>query len=67
MLVLKRQEGEKVIIDVPPSNEARRVIVKVCEVRRRDSAVRLGFEAAGDIVIDREEVAERRVREAQGT
>lgn len=54
MLVLTRREQESIWIDD-------KIQVKVVSIRR--GRVRLGFEAPSDIVIDREEVRDRRTNE----
>jgi len=57
MLVLGRLKGERVIVD------GGRLVIEVVEVR--GDRVRLGFIADQDVVIDREEVAAAKAREAR--
>ena len=63
MLVLSRIVSQDVIIDVPPSNQTQRVVVKICDVvshgKTVTAKVRLGFEAAKSISIQRAEIQER--------
>lgn len=59
MLVLSRKKDERVVIGTGPTT----VTVKVVEVR--GDKVRLGFEAAKEVPIDREEVYEAKQREAE--
>ncbi len=54
MLVLTRRDSEKIVVRLP---DGRIVAITVCEIR--GDKVRLGFEAAADIVIHRQEVWER--------
>jgi carbon storage regulator CsrA len=57
MLVLGRDYGESVVIEVPPNSAPTRITVIVCDVRG-ESRVRLGFEAPPQVRIDRSEVFE---------
>lgn len=54
MLFLTRRVGGKVIITVPPSQEA--TVVEIELVRLTGEQARLAFDAPDDVVIDREEV-----------
>jgi sRNA-binding carbon storage regulator CsrA len=64
VLVLGRYRGEQVVIEVPPSDRPRRVVVTTCEVR--GDHARIGFDADRDITIHRGEVqAERDARRLQ--
>ena len=54
MLVLKRKIGETIVIDV------RGVIVRVVVTRKNPEGVWLGIEAPREVIVDREEVYERR-------
>jgi sRNA-binding carbon storage regulator CsrA len=54
MLFLTRRVGGKVIITVPPSQEA--TVVEVELVRLTAEQARLAFDAPDDVVIDREEI-----------
>ena len=63
MLVISRKWNEATFIDVPPSTEARRIIVTVAEIR--GDKVRLGFAADRDIEVNRPEVAA--MKEGVGT
>jgi carbon storage regulator len=60
MLVLSRKSQESVVVGGSANSEPT-VIVRVLEIR--DGRVRLGFEAAKDISVHREEVWER-IRES---
>ena len=55
MLILGRRLGQKVIVD------GGRMVIEVVGVR--GGGVRLGFTAPLDVVIDREEIDERKRRE----
>ncbi len=54
MLVLSRRLHQSVIITVPPSTVAQRVEVQVVEIDGR--AVRLGFNAAPEVAVNRQEI-----------
>jgi carbon storage regulator CsrA len=56
MLVLTRSVREKVYITTPSGEQ---IVVTVMEIPQT-GRVRLGFEAAPEVVIDREEVHEKR-------
>jgi carbon storage regulator CsrA len=56
MLVLGREAEQSVILTVPPSNQTQYIEVIVNEIRA--SSVRLGFEAAPEVEINRREVQE---------
>ena len=57
MLVLSRRIGERIVIGGG-------IAVTVLEVR--DEKVRLGIDAPREVRVDREEVADRKAREAAG-
>jgi len=58
MLVLKRDTNERIIIEVPPSDETTRVEIQVVE--RDRNGTRLGIAAPPAVRIDREEIWRRR-------
>lgn len=58
MLCLGRKVNESVILDIPPSTEARQVVVMICGMRHRGTQVRLGIEASKEINIYRHELKE---------
>ena len=62
MLALTRWIDEEVWIDVPPCEDARRIVVKV--IRVDGGKVRLGFDADPSVIIDRSEVGAAKQREA---
>lgn len=62
MLALERLEGETIVITFPGGTEARVTVIGV-RTRRGRPVVRLGFEAAREVVIDREELYEAKRRE----
>ncbi len=62
MLVLGRQQGDEIVIDVPPCQGHRRITVTVVDIR--GDKVRIGTEAAEDVTIHRAEV--RRLIDKQG-
>jgi carbon storage regulator CsrA len=57
MLVLSRKQLEKIVIDVPPSDRPRRIVVSVVVIER--GKVRLGFEAGRDIRVMRPELLQQ--------
>ena len=57
MLVLSRNRHQRVIITVPPSPVARKIVATVVEVR--GDKVRLGLAADKDVEIHREEIYEK--------
>jgi carbon storage regulator CsrA len=60
MLVLKRKEGERIVIQLPQGN----LIIGVQEILR-GYAVKLFFDSpSDDIKIDREEIYQRKQQEA---
>ena len=63
MLVLSRIVSQDIIIDVPPSRETQRIVVKICDVvshgKTVTAKVRLGFQASRSISIQRAEIQER--------
>jgi carbon storage regulator CsrA len=65
MLVLTRGIDEAVVLLVPRTGQpSLRIEVMVTAVR--NGRVRIGFEAPAEVLIDREEVSERRERGDQG-
>lgn len=56
-LVLTRKTGEKLILDIPPSNEHRQVVLTV--VGTRSYSVKLGTKADKSISIVRDELVEQ--------
>ena len=63
MLVLSRIVSQDIIIDVPPSHETQRIVVKICDIvshgKTVTAKVRLGFHADKCISIQRAEIQER--------
>lgn len=59
MLVLSRNEDERVFITVPASSDE--TVIEVCVVRILPDKVKLGFDAPGDSRIERKEVRDRRL------
>ena len=57
MLVLSRLVNQEVVIVVPPSDEEKRISVRLCEIRDGEKA-RLGFTADADVEINRWEIQE---------
>lgn len=64
MLVLSRSAGEKIIIEVPPSDTPTRIEVVAIQWRHGGKA-RIGVQAPDQVVIDREEIAARKLLEEQ--
>ena len=60
MLVLSRKNNEAVVIGAPESIER---IIKVTVIESKNGRVRLGFEAAAEVPVQRLEVWERISRE----
>ena len=60
MLVLSRKNNEAVVIGAPESIER---IIKVTVIESKNGRVRLGFEAAAEVSVQRLEVWERISRE----
>lgn len=56
MLVITRKPSQVVIIRVPPSTTEQVIKVAVVQVAKSLSRVRLGLEAAKEVVIHREEI-----------
>lgn len=56
MLVVTRKPSQVVTIRVPPSTTEQVIKVAVVQVAKSLSRVRLGFEAAKEVVIHREEI-----------
>lgn len=56
MLVITRKPSQVVTIRVPPSTTEQVIQVAVVQVAKSLSRVRLGFEAAKEVVIHREEI-----------
>ena len=54
MLVLSQQEDQRTTITVPPSESA--TVIEVVVVRVSQNKVRLGFEAAPEVVVMRNEL-----------
>ena len=52
MLVLSREKNERIVID------GGRIVITVVKIDRNQ--VRIGIDAPAEVVIDREEIAERR-------
>lgn len=57
MLVIGRHEQEEIVITVPPSTEAREVVVTLVEIRSRIAA-RIGVATDREVTVDRREVHE---------
>ena len=70
MLVLSRIISQDVMIDVPPSRETQRIVVKICDIvshgKTVTAKVRLGFQASKSISIQRAEIQERIDSETKG-
>jgi sRNA-binding carbon storage regulator CsrA len=64
MLALMRNEGENVVIDVPPSSEPTQIIVSLVRIHTATQA-RLAFMAPKAVQIDREEIAIAKRRERE--
>lgn len=62
MIVFNRKKLERIILTVPPSAHAQTIAVQVCRVL--GGAAVIGVEAAREIQVDRQEVHERKAREA---
>ena len=60
MLVITRQKNEKLIMEIPPSTEARRVVICLSDAVpiRSGARVRLGITAPKDIKILRKELVD---------
>lgn len=54
MLVLSRSLLEKIVIEVPPSDKTRRIVVAVTDIDR--GKVRIGIQAPRDMPVWREEL-----------
>lgn len=57
MLVLDRKILQKIIIDIPPSTEARQIMIQVVKIRNMER-VKVGIEADRDCSILRSELVE---------
>ena len=66
MLVLARNNGERIVITVPPSTGETTIVVTVVNVKGNHN-VRLGFEAPREIRILREEIVQKIKEENDGT
>ena len=56
MLVLSRHRSEKILVDIPPSDKHRQIVVMVTETRSDKS--RIGFHCESeDVTINRWEIA----------
>jgi sRNA-binding carbon storage regulator CsrA len=66
MLVLQRQEQEKIVIVVPPSTGERFIEVQLVRVTSKRCA-RIAIQAPSDCSIDRKEVWESKQREKKAT
>jgi carbon storage regulator CsrA len=62
MLCLGRETGERVVITMPDN---RTITIEVLE-RWRGHQVRLGITAPKDVLVDREEITQRRASEPSG-
>lgn len=58
LLCLTRKKNERIILTVPPSTTPTRIVVTTISIER--DKVRLGTEAPAAVVIDREEIDQRR-------
>jgi len=61
MLVVCRQEGEEVVMEL---GDGRTAVVRICGVR--GEKVRIGFDVPKDLIVHRREVWEQVEREKQG-
>lgn len=64
MLTMKRCEGEKIIILVPPSSTATKIVVQLGRVTGHTSA-RIGTTAPRFVQVDREEIFNRKKWDAE--
>jgi sRNA-binding carbon storage regulator CsrA len=58
MLVVSRHRHEKIVIDVPPSDQPTKIVICIVDIQpaRHGGRTRIGFEAHVDVKIARKEL-----------